>query len=95
MAHGYAATRDLRAAEIEVEAPTSVDNVDSELRELFAWSVSEGSTNILRLSHARHCTITVDSDRLTISNDASGRRADPAEVGPAPGSADWANWRRR
>src|SRR5699024_5813241 len=42
-----AATRALRSADIEVEAPTSVDAVDGQLRELFAWSVREGSTNIL------------------------------------------------
>ncbi|TSI13141.1 sensor histidine kinase [Brevibacterium aurantiacum] len=80
-----AATRALRAAEIEVEAPTSVDEVDSELRELFAWSVREGSTNILRHSRARHCTVTLERDRLTIVNDASGRRTDLAEVGAGSG----------
>lgn len=80
-----AATRALRAADIEVEAPTSVDEVDSELRELFAWSVREGSTNILRHSRARHCTITLEPDRLTIGNDASGRRTDLAEVGAGSG----------
>lgn len=80
-----AATRALRAADIEVEAPTSVEDVDSELRELFAWSVREGSTNILRHSRARHCTVILERDRLTIVNDASGRRTDLAEVGAGSG----------
>lgn len=79
------ASRALRAAEIEVEAPTSVDNVDVKLRELFAWSVREGSTNVLRHSHARRCTMTLEPHRLTIRNDSSGRRTDLAEVGAGSG----------
>lgn len=80
-----AATRALRAAGIEVEAPTSVDNVDAQLRELFAWSVREGSTNVLRHSQARRCTITLEPERLTIRNDSSGERSDLAEVGAGSG----------
>lgn len=79
------ATRALRAAEIEVVAPTSVDNVDPGLRELFAWSVREGSTNILRHSRARCCTITISPDRLEMRNDSKGRRTDLAEVGAGTG----------
>lgn len=80
-----AATRALRAAGIEVEAPTSVDSVDAQLRELFAWSVREGSTNVLRHSQARRCTITLEPERLTIRNDSSGERSDLAEVGAGSG----------
>ncbi|MGO2017119.1 MAG: sensor histidine kinase [Brevibacterium aurantiacum] len=79
------ASRALRAAGIEVEAPTSVDNVDVKLRELFAWSVREGSTNVLRHSHARRCTISLEPNRLTIRNDSSGERTDLAEVGAGSG----------
>ncbi|MDN5808062.1 MAG: histidine kinase [Brevibacterium sp.] len=79
------ASRALRAAGIEVDAPTSVDNVEAQLRELFAWSVREGSTNVLRHSPARRCTITIDPDRLTIRNDSSGKRTDLAEVGAGSG----------
>ncbi|MGO2038012.1 MAG: sensor histidine kinase [Brevibacterium sp.] len=80
-----AATRALRAADIEVEAPSSVEAVDPELRELFAWSVREGSTNILRHARARHCTITVSTERLEMRNDSSGRRSGLAEVGAGSG----------
>lgn len=80
-----AATRALRAAGIEVEAPTSLDNVDAQLRELFAWSVREGSTNVLRHSQARRCTITLEPERLTIRNDSSGERSDLTEVGAGSG----------
>ncbi|MDN5876455.1 MAG: histidine kinase [Brevibacterium sp.] len=80
-----AATRALRAAGILVEAPVSVDDVAADLRELFAWAVREGSTNILRHSHARHATITLGSERLTVRNDASGHRTGLAEVGAGTG----------
>jgi two-component system sensor histidine kinase DesK len=72
-----AATRALRAANITVEAPTSVDVVDPWLRELFAWSLREGSTNILRHARASRVTIILERKRLTISND-DGRPGDPA-----------------
>ena len=67
------ATRALRAADITVEAPTSVDVVDPRLRELFAWSLREGSTNILRHARAQRATITIERHRLIISNDTAGR----------------------
>lgn len=63
------ATRALRAADITVEAPTSVDVVDPRLRELFAWSLREGSTNILRHARAREVTISLERRRLTVTND--------------------------
>lgn len=62
-----------------------MDNVDPGLRELFAWSVREGSTNILRHSRARCCTITISPDRLEMRNDSKGRRTDLAEVGAGTG----------
>lgn len=74
------ATRALRAADIEVEAPTTVDNVASDLRELFAWSVREGSTNVLRHARARRCTITLAPERLEMRNDSTGRATDLSEV---------------
>lgn len=73
------ATRALRAADITVEAPTSVDVVDPRLRELFAWSLREGSTNILRHARARRAAIVLERNRLTISND-NGLRDDPAHA---------------
>ncbi|WP_209370189.1 sensor histidine kinase [Brevibacterium renqingii] len=71
------ATRALRAADILVEAPTSVEVVDPRLRELFAWSLREGSTNILRHARARRVIIVLERNRLTISND-NGRNDAPA-----------------
>ena len=42
----------LAAAEIEAELPNSTDEVPSHLRELFAWTVREGVTNVIRHSGA-------------------------------------------
>ncbi|WP_166975051.1 sensor histidine kinase [Brevibacterium atlanticum] len=79
------ATRALRADGITVEAPTSVDNVEAELRELFAWSVREGSTNVLRHARAGRCTITLDPTRFEMRNDSSGRTTNLGEVGAGTG----------
>ena len=43
----------LQAADIEADLPNSTDEVPSELRELFAWTVREGVTNVIRHSGAR------------------------------------------
>jgi two-component system sensor histidine kinase DesK len=47
----------LRAAEIDAELPHSTDDVPSELRELFAWTVREGVTNVIRHSRASRCEV--------------------------------------
>jgi two-component system sensor histidine kinase DesK len=47
----------LRAAEIDAELPNSTDDVPSDLRELFAWTVREGVTNVIRHSGASHCEV--------------------------------------
>jgi two-component system sensor histidine kinase DesK len=47
----------LRAAEIEADLPHSTDDVPSELRELFAWTVREGVTNVIRHSGATRCQV--------------------------------------
>lgn len=80
-----AATRALRADGISVQAPTSVDGVEAELRELFAWSVREGSTNVLRHARARHCTITLGTTRFEMRNDSTGKATDLDEVGAGAG----------
>ena len=47
----------LRAAEIDAELPNSTDDVPSDLRELFAWTVREGVTNVIRHSGASRCEV--------------------------------------
>lgn len=63
------ARRALTDAGLHVEAPGSVDEVEPDLRELFAWAVREGTTNVIRHSEARNCTITLAPTRLSIHDD--------------------------
>ena len=49
----------LEAAEIRADLPNTTDEVASDLRELFAWTVREGVTNVIRHSHARSCRVAL------------------------------------
>ncbi|MFC7400794.1 sensor histidine kinase [Citricoccus sp. GCM10030269] len=49
-------------------------------RELFAWCLREAVTNVVRHSQARRCTVTLNPDRLTVSDDGVGPCA-PQESG--------------
>ncbi|BBH18535.1 histidine kinase [Nocardioides baekrokdamisoli] len=69
----------LNAAGIEPVLPQSTDAVPTELRELFAWTVREGITNVLRHSHATQCEIVL-SDRNVEVRD-NGRGCDCDTVG--------------
>src|SRR4051794_10504398 len=66
----------LRAADIAAELPNSTDEVPSELRELFAWTVREGVTNVIRHSRARVCTVRLAADRVEVRDDGEGPPAD-------------------
>jgi two-component system, NarL family, sensor histidine kinase DesK len=59
----------LSAAGIRVDLPSSADDVAGELRELFAWTIREAVTNIVRHSSARSAEIELSSHRLRITND--------------------------
>ncbi len=69
----------LAAAQIQAELPGSTDDVPSELRGLFAWTLREGVTNVVRHSAARHCVVTLRPDRITIADDGRGMRAADGE----------------
>ena len=62
----------LAAAEIEAELPNSVDDVPSDRRELFAWAIREGVTNVIRHSHATRCSVVLHPDRVDIRDDGVG-----------------------
>ena len=68
----------LRAADIEADLPNSTDEVPTELRELFAWTVREGVTNVVRHSRASRCSIRLAADQVEVCDDGSG---------PHPGEA--------
>jgi two-component system sensor histidine kinase DesK len=62
----------LRAADIDAELPNSTDEVPSELRELFAWTVREGVTNVIRHSGATRCTVRLAPTEVEVRDDGAG-----------------------
>ncbi len=70
----------LEAAEIEAHLPNSADDVPSSLRELFAWTIREGVTNVVRHSGARSCTVRLGPASVEVADDGRGPAA-----GQAPG----------
>ncbi|MEP7090406.1 MAG: histidine kinase, partial [Nocardioidaceae bacterium] len=62
----------LRAADIAADLPNSTDEVPTSLRELFAWTVREGVTNVIRHSGATRCTVRLGADGVEISDDGIG-----------------------
>lgn len=63
------------AAGIEAEVPGSVDEVPDDLRELFAWAVREGTTNVLRHAAATRAQVTMTGDSLIVDDDGDGLAA--------------------
>jgi two-component system sensor histidine kinase DesK len=62
----------LAAAGIVADLPTATDAVQGELREVCAWTVREGVTNVVRHSGATSCRVTLRPDGITVSDDGSG-----------------------
>jgi two-component system sensor histidine kinase DesK len=62
----------LAAAGVEAHLPHAIDEVPTELRELFAWTVREGVTNVLRHSRAGTCTIDIDARHVEVRDDGRG-----------------------
>ena len=69
----------LSAAEIEADLPNSTDDVPTDTRELFAWVVREGITNVIRHSGARRCTVVLGEHEVEVRDDGQG--ADTAGPG--------------
>ncbi|MEU4195120.1 sensor histidine kinase [Kribbella sp. NPDC026611] len=67
-----AAKAALQAAEIKPDLPTTIDVVPEENRELFAWVIREGVTNVVRHSGAKRCTIKFKADRIEVLDDGKG-----------------------
>ena len=64
--------RQLNAAGIEAEMPSAADEVPDRLRPLFAWTVREGTTNVIRHAAARSVRISMAPDELVIDDDGRG-----------------------
>ena len=66
------ATGVLTSAGIRADLPLTVEAVDPELRELFAWVVREGVTNVVRHAHASHCKVELTSNSIEVTDDGIG-----------------------
>ncbi|WGX98949.1 sensor histidine kinase [Nocardioides sp. L-11A] len=62
----------LAAAQIDATLPNSTDEVPTEARELFAWTVREAVTNVVRHSGARHCEVRLTSQAVEVRDDGRG-----------------------
>lgn len=71
----------LSAANIRSRLPNTTDDVPTELRELFAWSIREGVTNVLRHSGARNCTVVLHPDSVEVSDDGQGGTPNGSGIG--------------
>lgn len=75
----------LASAEIAVDLPNSTDEVPSELRELFAWTIREGVTNVIRHSRASTCEVRLTPTSAEVRDDGAGSGSGSA-VGGSGGS---------
>ncbi len=69
----------LAAADISATTPEALPPLSDQLSEFFGWVVREGVTNVVRHSGARHCTISVSAESVTITDD--GPHHCPYEIG--------------
>ncbi|UDY24913.1 sensor histidine kinase [Nocardioides sp. Kera G14] len=67
----------LEAAEITPRLPQSTDDVPTELRDLFAWTVREGVTNVIRHSHATACEIVLTPTSAEVRDDGRAAASEP------------------
>ena len=75
------ATNVLTSAGVRADLPLTVEVVDPELRELFAWVVREGVTNIVRHAHASHCKVELTTDSIEVTDDGIGLDSSSASDG--------------
>jgi two-component system sensor histidine kinase DesK len=67
-----AARSALAAAGIHAALPSAVDVVPARHRELFAWALREGVTNVVRHAGATSCVIQLSADCVEIRDDGRG-----------------------
>ena len=77
----------LEAAGVSAQLPGylagSVDEIPPERREVLAWAVREGVTNVVRHSGARHAWVRLTKDGVEIADDGVGPSDPGASVEPA------------
>lgn len=78
----------LEAAGIRGELPPAVAGVPDDLRELFAWTVREAITNVLRHSAASRCRIELTETSITVQDNGFGAGVADVRVFGAESEAD-------
>ena len=71
-----AAREALEAAHVTAELPGAADEVPSRFRELFAWTIREAVTNIVRHSRASHVAVVLSPASVEIVDDGVGQPPD-------------------
>lgn len=66
----------LSAAQIAATLPGSTDDVPGPVRELFAWTIREAVTNVIRHSGAHHCEVRLSATSVEVCDDGRGMLAD-------------------
>lgn len=67
-----AAREALAAAHVEAELPGAADEVPTRVRELFAWTIREAVTNVVRHSRATWCAVRLSPASVEIVDDGVG-----------------------
>ena len=65
----------LSAAGIEHELPNSADDIGATHRELFAWVIREGVTNVIKHSRAAACSVHMSPTSVRVIDDGQGAPA--------------------
>ena len=74
-----AAREALAAAHVRAELPGATDAVPTRNRELFAWTIREAVTNVVRHSRAGRCEVRLGPGRVEIVDDGPGDGAPGAD----------------
>jgi two-component system sensor histidine kinase DesK len=90
-----AARAALAAANVEAELPGAADEVPSRNRELFAWTIREAVTNIVRHSRARHAQVRLGPASVEIVDDGVGGPDQPGDGPDQPGDGQGLSGLRR
>ncbi|KUL30840.1 sensor histidine kinase [Actinoplanes awajinensis] len=72
-----AARAALAAANVKADLPGAADDVPTRNRELFAWTIREAVTNIVRHSRARNAEVRLSPDSVEIVDDGPGAATAP------------------
>ncbi len=70
-----AARRALEAAHVAADLPGAADDIPTRYRELFAWTIREAVTNVVRHARATHVEVRLAPDSVEIADDGIGGAA--------------------